>query len=229
MTARGAEEFLLEDRRARIEQVVRRRTRSLVVVLEDLEDPHNMCAVLRTCEGFGIQEVHAVAKRFEFHANSKITQGAEKWLDVEVYRDTSACLAGLKDRGFLICATRLGPGSSSLLDLPTGRPIALVFGNETDGVSDEALSRSDVQLQIPMQGFSQSLNVSVSVAVCVSHVIFQRIRNLGSAGDLDARAQDELRGRFFALAVKQRRRLFSPEALGNTPQRRASKRPRRSP
>jgi tRNA (guanosine-2'-O-)-methyltransferase len=216
VTVSSARELLLSARSARVESVVERRTRSIVVVLEDLEDPHNMSAVLRTCEGLGIQEVHTIARRYAFHPNRKISQGAEKWLDLRLWRTADRCLGHLRGRGYLLCATDLGEGSCSLLELPQDRPIALVFGTEKVGVTPETLGLCDLRFKIPMQGFAQSLNISVAVAICLSHLIFGRIRRAGTSGDLPEAERQALRKRFFNLAVKQRHRIFKAVDLAST-------------
>jgi tRNA (guanosine-2'-O-)-methyltransferase len=209
-------DLLLSERRARVEAVVANRTRSVVVVLEDLEDPHNIAAVLRTCEGFGIQEVHAIARNYAFHPNPKITQGAEKWLDLHLHRETERCLGDLRRRGYLLCATHLGTEAKSLLELPLDRPLALVFGTEKIGVTPAVLAHCDLTFKIPMFGFQQSFNISVAAAVCLSHLVFKKIEERGRAGDLERPAREALSERFFALAVKQRHRLFTGrEATGS--------------
>ncbi|HEY3445278.1 MAG TPA: RNA methyltransferase [Myxococcales bacterium] len=202
------QDMLLDERRRRIEEVVALRTRSLAVVLEDLEDPHNVAAVLRSCEAFGIQEVHAITRNYAFHPNPKITQGAEKWLDLSLYREPERCLSLLKQRGYLLAATHLSDDAISLFDLPVDRPVALIFGTEKVGVSPEMLSRCDVRFKIPMLGFSQSFNISVATAICLSHLVFKRLEKLGKTGDLPEAEQQAMRERFFALAVKQRHRIF---------------------
>ena len=199
--------MLLSERRRRVEQVVAQRTRSLAVVLEDLEDPHNIAAVLRTCEAFGVQEVHAITRRFAFHPNAKITQGAEKWLDLSLYRDPARCFALLKKRGFVLAATDLTDGATSLIDLPIDRPLALVFGTEKVGVTPQARALCDLRFKIPMLGFSQSFNISVAAAGCLSHLVFRRLERLGRSGDLPEPERQAMCERFFALSVKQRHRL----------------------
>lgn len=201
------EELLLSARRERIDEVVARRTRSLVVVLEDLEDPHNIAAVLRTCEALGIQEIHAITRKFSFHPSPRITMGAEKWLDLRLHRDSARCLAGLKERGYLICATDLGEGSGSLLELPLDQPLALVFGTEKTGITEEARAACDLRFKIPMLGFTQSFNISVAAAVCLSHIVFGRMAGKvpSALGPAD---QGALRERFYSLSIKQRHRLF---------------------
>jgi len=202
------QDMLLDERRRRVEEVVAQRTRSLAVVLEDLEDPHNIAAVLRSCEAFGIQEVHAITRNYAFHPNPKITQGAEKWLDLSLYREPDRCLSLLEQRGYLLAATHLSDDAVSLFDLPVDRPIALVFGTEKVGVSPQMLERCHVRFKIPMLGFSQSFNISVAAAVCLSHLVFKRLEKLGKTGDLPEAEQAALRDRFYALAIKQRHRIF---------------------
>ncbi len=209
------QEMLLDERRRRIEQVVAQRTRSLAVVLEDLEDPHNIAAVLRSCEAFGIQEVHAITRHYAFHPNPKITQGAEKWLDLSLYREPQRCLSLLKQRGYLLAATHLSEDAVSLFDLPVDRPVALVFGTEKVGVSPETLAACDLRFKIPMLGFSQSFNISVATAICLSHLVFKRLERLGKTGDLPEAEQQAMRERFFSLAIKQRHRIFQPKRQKN--------------
>jgi tRNA (guanosine-2'-O-)-methyltransferase len=219
------EKLVLSARQQRVRQVVAQRTRSLVVVLEDLEDPHNIAAVLRTCESLGVQEVHAITRRYSFHPNPKITQGAEKWLDLHLHRDTSRCLSDLKARGYLLCCTDLGEGSKSLFELPTERKLAVVFGTEKIGVSAEAMVACPVRFKIPMVGFSQSLNISVAAAVCLSHLIFKKMEKSGGFGDLPDSERAVLEERFLALSVKQRHRIFKDvEDPWNRDLMRASKR-----
>jgi len=204
------EDFLLSERKRRIEEVVANRTRNIVVVLEDLEDPHNIAAVLRSCEAFGIQEVHAITRNFAFHPNPKITQGAEKWLDLSLYRESGRCLSLLKQRGYLLAATNLGERAVSLFDLPIDRPLALVFGTEKTGVSRQMLDQCDLHFKIPMMGFSQSFNISVATAICLSHLVFKRLQSFGKSGDLGEVEAAALQEKFFSKAVKPRHRLGLP-------------------
>jgi tRNA (guanosine-2'-O-)-methyltransferase len=208
MTSPDAQALLLPRRRERIERVVAARTRSLTLVLDQLRDPHNLSAILRTCEGFGIQEVHAVVSgRHGFRATPRITQGAEKWLDLTYYRSMTECAAALKARGFLFCVTDLEEGTVPLHALPMEKPLALVMGNEVDGVSDEARELADHRFAIPMLGFAQSYNVSVTAAVCVA-LVRERRRQQGVVGDLTPLEAASLRQRFFELAVKQGDKIF---------------------
>jgi tRNA (guanosine-2'-O-)-methyltransferase len=200
--------FLLPDRKARIDAVVAQRTRTLTVVMEAFADPQNTNAVLRTAESFGVQEVHVVEgpqKRYD--RNKKISQNADKWLEVVRWKDTASCLAALKARGFAVYATHLGEGSCGLGDLSFAGPVALVFGNEHAGVSDEARRLADRCFAIPMRGFSQSFNVSVAAAICLARAVERREAERGRHGDLPPGELEALRARFYELSVNQRVRI----------------------
>ena len=200
--------FMLPERKARIDAVVAQRTRTLTVVMEAFADPQNTNAVLRTAESFGVQEVHVVVgpqKRFD--RNKKISQNADKWLEVTRWKDTASCLVALKARGFRIYATHLGSRSESLAGLSFAEPVALVFGNEHAGVSEEAGRLADACFAIPMRGFSQSFNVSVAAAICLARAVDRREVERGHHGDLPPAELEALRAEFYALSVNQRAKL----------------------
>jgi tRNA (guanosine-2'-O-)-methyltransferase len=214
-------DYLLPERKARIDEVVSRRTRTLTVVIEALCDPQNVNAVLRTCDAFGVQEIHVVEGPMKgFDRNKKISQNADKWLDVTRWSSTRECLAALRARGFAIHVTWLGEGSVGLSELDFAGPVALVFGNESKGVSDDALAMADARFAIPMRGFSQSLNVSVAAAVTLARAVDRREVLRGRHGDLPEAEAEELRQRFYVLAVKQRSRIAKAEAAADRRSRR---------
>jgi tRNA (guanosine-2'-O-)-methyltransferase len=214
-------DFLLPERKARIDEVVARRTRSLVVVMEAFCDPQNVNAVLRTCDAFGVQEVHVVEGPMKaWDRNKKISQNADKWLDVTRWTSTPECLGALRARGYAIYVTWLGEGTVGLDALDFSGPVALVFGNESRGVSDEALALADARYAIPMRGFSQSLNVSVAAAVSLFRAVDRRESQRGRHGDLPGPEAEALRERFYVLAVKQRSRIAKAEAVADRRSRR---------
>ncbi len=201
-------DFLLPERKARIDAVVAQRTRTLTVVMEAFTDSQNTNAVFRTAESFGVQEVHVVVgpqKRFD--RNKKVSQNADKWLEVVRWKETAPCLEALKARGFRVYATHLGEGSVGLSDLSFAEPTALIFGNEHAGVSSEARRLSDGSFAIPMRGFSQSFNVSVAAAICLARAVERREVERGRHGDLSPAEAEALRERFYALSVNQRARV----------------------
>jgi tRNA (guanosine-2'-O-)-methyltransferase len=206
--AEGPASFIVPERRARIDEVVANRTRTLTVVMEAFCDPQNVNAVLRTCEAFGVQELHAIEgpmKRFD--RNKKISQNADKWLDVHRWRSTAECLGHLKAQGFAVYVTHLDKGTRPLAELSFAGKVALVFGNESRGVSDEAVRLADATFAIPMRGFVQSFNVSVAAAITLAKAVERREVERGRHGDLSEADAAALRKRFYVLAVKQRARI----------------------
>jgi len=224
VTLLGEPGFLLPERKERIDRAVESRTRTLTVVLEAFCDPQNVNAVLRTCEAFGIQEVHVVEGPMKpYDRNRKISQNADKWLDLVRWKSTADCLTHLRSRGFAVYATWLDQGSVPLSELSFAGPVALVFGNENRGVSPEALAGADRSYAIPMRGLVQSLNVSVAAAVSLFHAVGRREAERGRHGDLSLAEAQALQERFYLLAVKQRSRIAKAEQAGVRRARRAAR------
>ena len=189
-----------EARRARIDAVASLRTRSLVPVLEDLADPHNGAAVMRTADAFGCQEVHVIEDRHRFVVSHRITRGTHHWLDLVRHQGPAACMDHLHARGFEVFVAamdgELGPD-----DLARRPKVAVVFGNEHKGASDEVRRRVDGTYRIPMVGFVESLNVSVASAITL-HAASQ-----GRRGDLDEQGRQEIRARFLLASVRDAERI----------------------
>jgi tRNA (guanosine-2'-O-)-methyltransferase len=164
--------------------VAGRRLGGLRVALDGVHDPHNISAVLRSCEGFGVQHVHLVGPMEELSVNRAITCGCEKWLDLHMHVDGAACAQTLHEQGFSLWAAVPDRAAQPLEALDFGRKVALVFGGEHAGLSDELLSACDGRYQIPMPGFSQSLNVSVAAAISIYVASTARRRALGAQTDL---------------------------------------------
>ena len=205
-------ELLLPPRKERIDRVVAQRTRTVTVVLDRLEDSFNMAAVLRTCEGMGLQDVHVIRNPdAPFSPNSRVTQGCDKWLDLHVHRDFASCAALLKKQGYRVLASAIRPGATSLFELQFDTKIAMVLGNERFGVSEEVLAHSDGTFWIPMRGFSQSMNISAAASACVTRAISWRMEHLGPDGDLSAEERTALTEQFSFLSVKQRGRVYRDE------------------
>jgi tRNA (guanosine-2'-O-)-methyltransferase len=174
-------EFATEDRWDKITEVARRRTRHITVVVEDVYQSHNGSAVLRSCEGFGIQDVHIIENKNEFDSSSQVTIGADQWLTLHRYNksktnNTEACFEALKSKGYKVIATSPHENDRSLNDLPVTDKTALVFGSEIDGISDTAKELADGFVKIPMAGFSESFNISVSAAICLYNIT-RRLRD----------------------------------------------------
>lgn len=209
------EELLTTTRQERIGRVIANRTRSITAVLEEVHDPHNQSAVLRTCECFGIQDVHVVeGPTSPFKPAKLVVRGATRWLDLHRSKDILSTIEGLKREGYLVLASSLGGAAIELPSIPVDRKVALIFGNESRGVSPAAIAASDGTFVIPMYGFTQSLNISVAAAVSLSWLALRRASaNGGSPGDLSPEEASELKERFEFGAVRQRRRIYGSKTL----------------
>jgi tRNA (guanosine-2'-O-)-methyltransferase len=193
--------LLLDERRARIDAAAATRLGGLRVVIENLHDPHNGAAVLRSAEAFGVQRVEVIETVEPFRYSSTVTQGCEKWLDVVRHKTLAAAVAGLRADGFAIYAAVPGAGVA-LDDLDFSRRAAVMVGNEHEGLTAEAMAAADVRFGIPMYGLTQSLNLSVATALIVERASTLRRRALGVPTDLSEDAILELRARFYAASVR---------------------------
>lgn len=164
-------------RQERVESVLSRRQPTLAVVLEDVHDPHNASAVLRSCDAVGVLDVHLVYVNEDPPRKSfgrSTSASAAKWIRLHFHDSIEDCFAQLREQGFMIAATALEPDSRDFYSLDLTEPTALVFGNEMRGVSQEAIDGADCTVYIPMQGMVESLNISVSCAVTLYEAMRQR-------------------------------------------------------
>ncbi len=161
-------ELISPNRQELFTELVDKRTKKIAMVLEDIFQSHNAAAVLRSCDCFGIQDVHIIENRNRFKPHRDIELGSSKWLSISRYgekdQNTEDCLKQLKANGYVIAATT--PHTEMTIDeLPTDRPIALVLGTEKRGISETAIANADYLVRIPMYGFTESFNISVAAAV----------------------------------------------------------------
>lgn len=169
-----------EKRSRRLKEVIARRQPDLTVVMENIHDPHNVSAMLRSCDAAGVMQVQLVYTNEAFpDIGKKSSASAGKWIARRKFRSPADCAATLRAEGFTICATHLGVRSESLYKMDLTGKVALVFGNEHRGVSDEFAKLADRNFQIPMFGMIQSLNVSVACAVTLFEAVRQRITHGG--------------------------------------------------
>lgn len=167
------------EREEKIEFVLAHRQPTLTIVMENVNDPHNIMAVCRSCDSVGVQDVHIIHDPNKDGFNikrqgSKSSSSANKWLDFHFYEKTEDCLNQLKQDGFKLFSTHLNSESVDLYDVDMTQKIALIFGNEKHGVSQEALEMSDGNFIIPQVGMIQSLNISVACAVSLYEAFRQR-------------------------------------------------------
>lgn len=190
--------FVTDERLRRFDSVLSQRNGNLTVVLEDVYRSHNASACLRSCDCFGVQHVHVIASRNQFEPDHRISLGAAQWLTVDRYDGSNGvedCFQLLRQSGFQVLATSPDAKGVSIGAIDVSRPTALVFGAEDSGLSEAAIQQADDTIRIPMCGFTESLNVSVSVAVCLSQ-LGQRMRDTGAAACLSLQEQQKLRERW---------------------------------
>ena len=168
---------MTKERLLRMRSVLRRRQPDLTIVIENIHDPHNVSAIMRSADAAGVQEVHLVYTAEQFpKVGKKSSASAGKWVARNNHRSIQECYETLRAKGFVICATHLSRKAVSLYDLDLTKKVALVFGNEHLGVSDEASRLADIVFQIPMMGMIRSLNVSVACAVALYEALRQRMK-----------------------------------------------------
>ncbi len=180
------ENILTDNRKEKFIKVLKDRTKHFTIAVEDVFQMHNASAVMRSCEVFGIQELHVIEERYGKRIDKEIAMGAQKWVDISTYDSVTNCIDTLKGKGYQIIATTPHENDCQLEDFDISKPSALFFGTERDGLSDEILRRADGFLKIPMVGFTESLNISVSAAIIIQNLT-NRLRN----SDVDWKLTEE--------------------------------------
>lgn len=170
------ENILTDNRKERFLNVLANRTKHFTIAVEDVFQMHNASAVMRSCEVFGIQELHVIEERYGKRIDKEIAMGAQKWVDINTYDSVTNCIDTLQNQGYQIIATTPHEQDCLMEDFDISKPSALFFGTERDGLSEEILRRADGFLKIPMVGFTESLNISVSAAIIIQNLT-NRLRN----------------------------------------------------
>lgn len=164
------ETYLTESRKARFNKVLSQRTKHFTVATEDVYQLHNTSAVIRSCDVFGIQEINIVEEINSKRIDREIAMGAQKWVDVNRFHSVKSCIANLKQKGYQIVATTPHKNDGLLHDFDVTKKSCFFFGRETEGLSEDVIQEADCFLKIPMVGFTESLNISVSAAIILQHV-----------------------------------------------------------
>ena len=171
--------FVSERRKGRLVEVLDERTNHLTVVLEDVYQSHNFSAVLRSADIFGIQNIHFIENRNKYKISEDVSMGSTQWLTLNRYQkfenNTRECITQLKNKGYRIVATSLNERSVTLDQLKVDKPIALIFGTELTGISEDVQDMADEFVYLPMFGFTESFNISVCAALCM-HELSTKIR-----------------------------------------------------
>lgn len=164
------ETFITEKRKKRFKDILPYRTKHFTVATEDVYQLHNTSAVMRTCDVFGIQEINIVEEVNAKQIDREIAMGAQKWVDLNRFDNVKTCIKNLKAKGYQIVATTPHKNDCDLIDFDISKKSCFFFGRETEGLSDEVINTADCFLKIPMVGFTESLNISVSAAIILQHV-----------------------------------------------------------
>lgn len=160
---------ITEHRRNLLFKVVQNRTRHFCMVLEDLFDPHNISAVIRTAEVFGIEDVHVIEEVNPYRINKSILKGSIKWMDIYLYKKRKACLEHLRKKGYRIAVASTNT-NNSVLDLDLSRPTAFYLGSEFTGNHPDTLAAADAEFKLPQYGITESMNVSVAGGVLMCYL-----------------------------------------------------------
>jgi len=188
--------FLTENRKVVFEKVLAQRTRHFAVVLEDIYQKHNTSAVVRSCDVFGIQDLYTIENKYNSYVSNQVAKGAQKWIDFHEFNseayNTKNCIDTLRNKGYQLIATTPHNNSCMIQDFDITKKSALVFGVEKEGVSDIILQEADGYLKIPMVGFTESLNISVAVAI-ILHELTARLRNSKVPWQLSQKEKNEIR------------------------------------
>ncbi|OFX77497.1 MAG: hypothetical protein A2X12_10665 [Bacteroidetes bacterium GWE2_29_8] len=200
-------QFVSADRKEKIEKVLSKRTNYLTVVLEDIYKSQNASAVLRTCECFGIQNIHIIESKHKYEINPDVTIGSDKWLNLHFYNsyenNTIECINQLKAKGYKIVGTTPHEQDNTIYDIEVNSsPLAIIFGSEKLGLSQDAINNCDYFLKIPMVGFSESFNISVSAAITIQHLLY-RLKQLSKDIYFSKSELDSLRLKWYQNSIKK--------------------------
>jgi tRNA (guanosine-2'-O-)-methyltransferase len=201
-------QFVSDHKKSFVDKVLDQRTRYVTVILEDIYQSQNASAVVRTCECMGLNDIHIVENTAKYQLNVRVLKGADKWINLERYRakninNTELCFKKLRSKGYRILLADPSEEGTSIedIDIDKGK-IAMLFGNELRGVSDYAFENCDEKIRIPMYGFTESLNISVSVAICLN-TILPRLRKSLTDISLTEEEKDQIRLNWYRKIVKR--------------------------
>jgi tRNA (guanosine-2'-O-)-methyltransferase len=200
------EQFVSERRKELFWEILNNRTRHFTVAIEDIYQPHNASAVVRSCDIFGVQDIHVIENKYEFKATNHVAKGAQKWTDFHYYNkqntnNTEACIKSLRKKGYQIIATTPHNESCYLQDFDISKKSAFFFGVEKEGLSDNVMHNADGFLKIPMVGFTESLNISVAAAI-ILHSLSERLRTSNIEWQLSQLEKEEKYAEWIEKSIK---------------------------
>ena len=193
--------FLTERRKNLFEEVISKRTRHFTVATEDVYQLHNTSAIMRSCDVFGVQDLHVIEEKISKEIDREIAMGAQKWVNIHRHHSTKECIDNLKEKGYQIIATTPHNNSTELKDFDILKKSAFFFGKEKEGLSDIVLDAADGYLKIPMYGFTESLNISVSAAIILQSVV-TRLKDADVDWELSEQEKNEIKLDWAKKSVK---------------------------
>lgn len=198
--------FITAHKLEKMEEVLAWRTRHITVVIEDVFKSHNASAVIRNCDAAGIQDLHIIENHSKYKVNPYVTRGSSQWVNLIRYNqpdehNTQRCFESLKAQGYLIGATIPGKEGISLEELPINKKVALIFGNEFTGLSSWAMDHADFKLSLPMFGFTDSYNISVTAAICLHHLV-RKLHQSQISWGLSEKEKEKIRLAWYKKAVR---------------------------
>lgn len=204
----SAAEFFSENKRQLFDRLVKNRTRHICVVLEDIFQSHNASAVLRSCDCFGVQDVHVVENHNRYAPNSDVSMGSDKWVDYYKHSDIRQTYDYLRSKGYRIVATLPHENDVMITDMDISQPTALVFGTELTGLTQEAIDLADGYVKVPMYGFTESFNISVCAALSLFYLTEKMRADNRIAWQLDEEEQITLKLYWSMQVIHDGRRVM---------------------
>jgi len=201
------ESFLTERRLGLYNKVLEERTRYFTIAVEDVYQLHNTSAVIRSCDVFGIQDVHIIEEINKKRIDREIAMGAQKWVDIYRHDRTESCIKSLKDKGYQVVATSPHDNSVVLDDFDISKPSALFFGREQYGLSEQVMDLADTKLHVPMYGFTESLNISVSAAIIIQQLI-SKLKKSNAKWQLSDEEKLQIRMDWAKKAIKSHKEII---------------------
>jgi tRNA (guanosine-2'-O-)-methyltransferase len=200
-------QYITDHKKQFIEKVLSERTRHITLVLEDIYQSQNASAVVRTCECLGLQDIHIIEEDSKYEVNKRVLKGANKWIDLyrhkmKGFNNTEICFRKLRAQGYQILVTDPSPDGVSINEIPVDKKIAIVMGNELKGTSSFAIEHADQKIFIPMHGFTESFNISVSAAICLN-TLLTKIRTSNVFWQLSEEEKEVLRLQWYRKVVRR--------------------------
>lgn len=209
--------FITDHKKDLMEDVLSKRTNYITVALEDIYQPHNASAVVRSADCFGIQNVHIIEGRNAYDVNPQVLRGSEKWVNIVKHEgaknNTRQCFDELKSAGYKLVGTTPHVSGHALPDYKIDQPIALIFGTEETGLSEYAMSEVDDFIRIPMVGFTESFNLSVSAAICL-YQLTSFLQHSDISWSLNEEEKEEIRLNWYKKVVRRSESLIKEHILG---------------